>query len=129
MLLNFPHPFPDELYYSWLARYKWARSLNNHSRAMRLITGRRVHNIAVILPTGLAAFASQLANSNFDPDRIMQQHTLLPVYAPFLPSNRLAKVEATMRGVGRPSAVSLNCLSEVAMSMPAPPGRGESSPR
>ena len=101
MIPNFPHPFPDELFYSWLARFQWLMSRINHSRVMRILFSGKAAEVAVIQPTRLADFAARLGNAAVNTEGIIRKHTLLPVYAPFLPPDRLTTIEAAMKGSGR----------------------------
>ena len=101
MILNFPRPLPDELLYGLVARHLWLRPMKN----LKFMAGRLFfagHATAVLdLPGRLEALQSSIGlGSRLTPSIMIQNHTLLPLYAPFLPPARLARIEQDLAGNG-----------------------------
>lgn len=96
MLAGFPDLLPGELIYSACARYAY-RTLENRKWELRKALfgdGMQVFNIS--LPGGLEHLANQLPQTAYrNVDRLINEHTLFPYYAPFLsPERRTALLEA-----------------------------------
>ena len=96
MIPNFPKPFADELYYSWLARFRWLFEPRNTSRAMRILLGQYNARVAVFLPSRLGVFVARLEDPAVSAETIIRDHTLVPVYAPFITPDRLARVQTNL---------------------------------
>jgi hypothetical protein len=94
----FPDPFPDELLYSALARYQdmmGTAGRSVHRTFFDTKTGRAVFD----LPGRIDALLSSLPSGHqYTPRRILYEHTQLPYYVPFLPPERVDRVELAMRG-------------------------------
>lgn len=121
MILNFPRPFPDETLYSLLARYNWLQPLDSPRDAARQLFGARHATAVVDLPARLAALAAEIG----DPDilsaqSLIRNHTLLPLYSPFLPPARLARLERDMAGNG---GKTLHVRAGIMASGVKPPAR------
>lgn len=102
MLYQFD-PYPDELLYSVLARY--------HITSRNSTIGRRetvvdafssgTASAVVDLPTRLSMLHLNLSQgTKYTPERIIQELTLFPLYAPFLPKDRAREVINRMKGEG-----------------------------
>lgn len=119
MLPFFPAPYPDELLYSVCARYH-RRSCNPTAKAtMKELFGGPTVCAVVDLPSHLEHLSSRLPGTLNTPERLIDENTLLPLYAPFLPKKRLAKLIAWMKGATRGGSIhmSIGCM---ASSVPAP---------
>lgn len=99
MLLVFPTPYPDELLYSVIARYhRWSGN-PSQKETMKDIFGIGQPCAVLDLPNRLEAIASNIpGNTRLTPDRIIQGHTLFPVYRAFLPRLRTEEIRAYMLG-------------------------------
>src|SRR6266699_6474553 len=89
MIGSWPDPYPDELFYSICARFsERVRYPSKRSIVVELFgTGNAI--ACVSLPSHLGHFVSQLPPyGNYTVNRIIDQHTLLPYFAPFLPPER-----------------------------------------
>jgi hypothetical protein len=97
MLTLFPDPYPDELLYSVLARYS-VRLPCLSPRAMEHMVFGDWMSRAPELPTSLEHLAKQLPPGlSYTADTLIQQHTLFPYYAPFLPRERIDRILNTMK--------------------------------
>jgi hypothetical protein len=88
MIAFFPDVYPDELVYSWLARYG-VRSGYSHYRAIAddLFTSHTAKpNLEFIMELSQDAIAAMTHNIPFE--NIVMKHTMFPYYARFLPVER-----------------------------------------
>lgn len=102
LLSTFPDPHPDELFYHVEARYgerAWypdRQTLNADLHSMPNA------GAIVDLPHGLDGLVASLpVEGSLTADRIIDDHTLLPYYAPWLPQDRVDRLREDMRGDGR----------------------------
>ncbi len=98
MLLFLPDPYPDELFYSICARYNLLSC--NKSNKDTLVDLFKSNTACAItdFPNRLESFYKGLhAGSKFTPERIIQEHTLFPLFRPFLPSNRVSVLIEAMK--------------------------------
>ncbi|MEW6540809.1 MAG: TnsD family transposase [Bacillota bacterium] len=98
MLPFFPALYPDELLYSALARYHvWSRNAGYKDTVHDLFGSRTACAIAD-LPNRLQALYDRLPPGSLNtPDRIIEKHTLFPLYRPFLPQKRAARIRQLMK--------------------------------
>jgi hypothetical protein len=85
----FPRPYPDELLYSVIARYH-GRSKNRayHYTAEDLL-GSTTARVTTLFTNNIAHLCSQLPpDSLLKPDRLIFEHTILPLYKPFIGRDR-----------------------------------------
>ncbi len=92
----FPDPYPDELFYSVCARYHHRVRYRAHrSTAQDLFGARTV--AAIDLPSSLNHLIAALPPDHRYPvDQLIDNHTLLPFYAPFLPPERVTRLRHSM---------------------------------
>jgi Tn7-like transposition protein D/TniQ len=89
MIGNWPDPHPDELFYSICARFSERVRYPSRRSVVAELFGTGNAIACVSLPSHLGYFISQLLPyGNYNVNRIIDQHTLLPSYAPFLPPER-----------------------------------------
>jgi len=91
MIAFFPDVYPDELVYSWLARYG-VRSGYSHYRAIAddLFTSNTAKpNLEFIME--LSQDAIKAMTSSMSLENIVLKHTMFPYYARFLPAERRQK--------------------------------------
>ncbi|MCD9188953.1 MAG: TnsD family transposase [Pyrinomonadaceae bacterium] len=98
MVSFFPAPYPDELLYSTLARY-YLRSVNASPKAaLDDLFGSKTVIATYDLPSHLEGLVSNLPPlSTHTVEGFIERHTLLPLYAPFLPPERALLVLNSMR--------------------------------
>ncbi len=98
VLLNFPLPYPDELFYSLCARYGERTNYPDAKTLALRLFGSRSALAVVDLPNHLEHFFNALPEGYFDSVHgIIDAHTLLPFYRPFLPEQRATQIEEAMR--------------------------------
>lgn len=98
MISFFPTPYPDELIYSVLARYYVRSSDTSPKAALDDLFGSNSVIATFDLPSHLEVLVSNLPLlSPHTVDSFMKQHTLYPLYAPFLPPERALLVSSSMR--------------------------------
>ncbi|MEB4783722.1 TnsD family Tn7-like transposition protein [Paenibacillus jamilae] len=94
----FPMPYPDELFYSVLARYHLLSGNSGYkSTTFELFN---TYNAAAIvdLNSHLNTLVQKIpSKSSLTEDEIIAKHTLFPFYAPFLPKERSEKVIECMK--------------------------------
>lgn len=99
MIAHFPSPFPDELLYSLCARYADRMSYPNVESVNLELFGSRGISAAVDLPSHLSHLQDALPPGHrFTTGRIIDEFTLFPFYAPFLPAGRARRVRHDMAG-------------------------------
>ena len=100
MIGFFTDPYPDELLYSACARYhRRARNLSKEATARDLFGNVRT-KIIVDLQTRLNYLAAQLPPKTYTASRLIDEHTMLPYYAPFMPAERHEATRCDMCGEG-----------------------------
>ena len=98
MLSFFPTPYPDELIYSVLARYYVRSPDTSPKAALNDIFGSNTVIATFDLPSHLESLVSNLPLfSSHTVESFIEQHTLYPLYAPFLPPERALLVSNSMR--------------------------------
>jgi hypothetical protein len=100
MIGFFPDFFLDELFYSTVARYLERMKYPNKGASIQGLFGARTYKAILDFPSHLDAFSNRLPKSCGYPtaDQVIDQHTLLPLYTPFLPPQRLEKLRKDMHG-------------------------------
>ena len=99
MLHNFPIPYPDELFYSLCARYSLRMGYPDAKTFTLKVLGSRNALAVVDLPTHLAHVHDKVPSGLFASARdIINKHTLLPFYRPFMAAEHAEKLEAAMLG-------------------------------
>jgi hypothetical protein len=96
MIGFFPDPYPDELFYSICARYSRRVGYQSQTYTTSDLFGARIL-VAIALPSNLNHLISVLPPGHrYTVDQLIDEHTLLPFYAPFLPPERVVKVRESM---------------------------------
>src|SRR6266567_7506685 len=97
MIGSWPDPYPDELFYSICARFSERVRYPSKRSIVAELFGTENAIACVSLPSHLGYFIEQLPPySNYDVNRIIDQHTLLPYFAPFLPPERYTRLRQDM---------------------------------
>lgn len=99
MLPYFPRPYPDELFFSRCARYaEWVGYPTMKAVFLDLF-GQAYQTLAIDFPRHLDAFIAALPSVyNETVDHLIEQATLLPFYAPFLPAPRVHALRQLIQG-------------------------------
>lgn len=99
MLALFPDPYPDELFYSVCARYSDRVNYRSDRALSNDLFGSRSALAIVDLPSRLSYIESNLPFGHHrSSDRIIDENTMLPFYALFLPPERLKRIRQEMKG-------------------------------
>lgn len=96
-MLGFPIPYPEELLYSTIARAGVHIGETSPKRLLDQVFSNRKVIATVDLPSHVQSLTERYPRKlNLDVLKLIYKHTLLPVYAPFLPSERNAKLKHWM---------------------------------
>jgi Tn7-like transposition protein D/TniQ len=96
MIGFFPDPYPDELFYSICARYSRRAGYQSQTYTTNDLFGARIL-VAIALPSNLNHLISVLPPGHrYTVDQLIDEQTLLPFYAPFMPPERVVKVRESM---------------------------------
>src|SRR5687767_15049249 len=102
MLGYFPELGEDELLYSVLARLVDYTRYPSASAVIHQIFGTALPKAVVDLPGQLSALVNALPDHGFTISNLIDRHTLLPYYAPFLPRDRYDSMRTGMANGRRP---------------------------
>ena len=98
MTAFFPELRPDELLYSGLARYGASLRYASGRNVSSDVFGRPTAGPVVNLPSGIDAVLLHLPRGHsYTAAQLIDEHTLLPYYAAWLPAERCALVREAMR--------------------------------
>lgn len=101
MICIFPDPYPDELLYSVCARYHDIMQYPNGLTATNDFFGDGTISAVVDLPNRLEYLVSALPPGHlYTVDQFIDEHTMFPLYSPFLSSERASLVREDMRRDG-----------------------------
>jgi hypothetical protein len=108
MMGGFVDLYPDELLYSGMARYAdWMAYPTKTALCQTLFGAERVQPV-LDLPNRLDYLVSVLPPGHrYTADLLIDRHTLLPFYAPFLPPDRVDRVRQVMHGDDRSSMYAM----------------------
>ena len=87
-MINLPIPYAEELIYSTVARYKIRAGLISPKQLLDDVFEDRGVVATVDLPCHLSKIANHYPHNRFNLNYIAYQHTLFPLYAPFIPESR-----------------------------------------
>ncbi|WP_183192992.1 TnsD family Tn7-like transposition protein [Brevibacillus nitrificans] len=96
LLPFFPTPYPDELLYSMFARYhEWSQNPEEMHTYFDLFGNRATPTVH--FPNRLNDFCKRLSTDTLlTPEKLINEHTIFPVYRPFLSKERSEKVHQLM---------------------------------
>ncbi len=98
MIGNFPDPYPGELFYSICARFSERMQYPSGRSVVKELFGSASAIACVTLPSHLDHFIAQMPpHSSYSADGIIDNHTTLPLFAPFLPLERQDRLRRDMR--------------------------------
>lgn len=97
MLRYIPDPYPDELIYSVWARFSNHMHYPGPDAVFQDLFGDRAVSATVDLPCHLQKFCNNLPpGAELNVETILDYHTLLPYYRPFLPPERYLAIRHQM---------------------------------
>jgi hypothetical protein len=115
---HFPNPYPDEMLYGICARLSERANFPSKKGFCESLFGAGA--IAVIdLPSRLEFLADQLPLGHPSAEILLQNHTLLPLYLPFLPKARAEKCKLAALGDGGKSLPFLTGTMASKIEQPA----------
>ncbi|MFC8689595.1 TnsD family Tn7-like transposition protein [Brevibacillus porteri] len=97
MLSAFPRPYPDELLYSVLTRYHVRTSNSSPRWTLKELFETDKVIPTIDLPSHLERFSQIVSHLGISSDDWIDQHTLYPLYAPFLPEYRAVRLRKLMK--------------------------------
>jgi len=104
MIGYFPEAYPDELLYSICARCFDRMCYPNKQAIVQELFGKRTVLACIDLPSHLDNLIAVLPTGHHcTADQLIDYHTLLPFYGPFLPPARLNRIRQDMRGNNGPT--------------------------
>ena len=86
-MLNFPVPYTEELLYSTVARAGVRQALISPKQLLDEVFESRSVTATIDLPNHLSSISRWLPRE-FTPEKLIYDHTLFPLYAPFIPEAR-----------------------------------------
>ena len=98
--MYFPRLYPDELLYSGIARCRVHLGIGSHKTLLHMLFGDSKVAAITDLPTHLTALAN---NTGLDAEGMILNHTLFPLYAPFIPPERRTDLFQAMLATNRPT--------------------------
>ena len=94
---NFPVPYPDELIYSLVARAGVRSAITSSKQLLDEVFGDRKVVATTDLPSHLSALSKLLVNTGkYDVSQLIYEHTMFPIYAPFVNENIRSRAMARM---------------------------------
>lgn len=97
-MINLPIPYAEELIYSTVARYKIRAGIISPKQLLDDVFEDRGIVATVDLPCHLSKITSHYPHNRFNLNYIAYQHTLFPLYAPFIPESRRQECLRWMAG-------------------------------
>lgn len=95
----FPTPYPDELLYSIIARFRVRAAILSPKMVIEDVFNSRTATAIVDLPCNIKRLCSNLpVGSIFTPKYFVEKHTLFPLYESFAYQKRAQKVYSAMLG-------------------------------
>jgi hypothetical protein len=84
MLVFFPTPYPDELFYSIISRYKKWSGEFNHRSMLRDLFGNGSVTASMDLPNHIGRLIERLPmKSEITAEQLIQRHTMFPLFSIF----------------------------------------------
>ena len=117
-MLNFPVPYPEELLYSVIARAGVRLGVISPKQLLDEVFGNRNIIATVDLPSHVSHISNWLPDA-FSTERLIYNHTLFPIYAPFVPEKNRQRCLEWMHGA---SQGSVHLALGVAASIVKTPG-------
>lgn len=96
MLSFFPSLYKDELLYSALARFHQRSGSNSYKRTLLTLFGNYTSSAITDFPGRLNALCLNIGGGVYNPEKIINNHTLLPYYKPFIEEELVMKITEQM---------------------------------
>ena len=113
--MYFPRLYPDELLYSAIARCRVHLGVDSHKSLLRELFGDTKVAAITDLPSHLESLAS---NTGLDAGDLVANHTLFPLYSPFIPQDRRQRLLQVMLAPDMPGVIGLAGSSTALVKWP-----------
>lgn len=113
--MYFPRLYPDELLYSAVARCRVHLGVDSHKCLLRELFGDTKVAAITDLPSHLESLAS---NTGLDTGDLVVNHTLFPLYSPFIPQERRQRLLQAMLASNMPVVIGLAGASTALVKWP-----------
>ena len=113
--MYFPRLYPDELLYSAVARCRVHLGVDSHKSLLRELFGDTRVAAITDLPSHLESLAS---NTGLDTGDLVANHTLFPLYSPFIPQERRQRLLQAMLAPDMPVVIGLAGASTALVKWP-----------
>jgi hypothetical protein len=98
MIRYFPSPYPDESIYSLFVRYSKHIGKNNIFSSVKELLGKMHLRVSPLFVGNLAHMCSILPEeSDLTVEYLINNHTALPFYKPFIPKDRYNRIEYELK--------------------------------
>ena len=98
MIAMVPEIYPDELVFSFCSRYHQRMSYRSRESTGRDLFENAMTKPAIDFPSRLEQLAQGYVFNNWiTVDRLIDCHTLLPFYQPFVPADRISQIRTDMK--------------------------------
>ncbi|MCL6598518.1 MAG: TnsD family transposase [Alicyclobacillus macrosporangiidus] len=120
MVICLPAPYPDELLYSVLARYHVRSGNSSYLRTTLDLFGSKTVTASFYFPTRLNTLVGNLpVGSPLTVEEIIDRHSILPYYQPFIPPERVEAIKKEMV-CGNHGVNIFRMIGQQASSIPLP---------
>ncbi|CAM3937884.1 TnsD family Tn7-like transposition protein [Cohnella lubricantis] len=97
-MIYFPSLFPDEILYSAFARYHRDSGNENYKLTMEELFGNTSVCASLLFPSHLTSLCDRMPPGNlYSPEDLINNHTFLPYYTPFIPEKRYFDMKEIMK--------------------------------
>ncbi|HAF29043.1 MAG TPA: hypothetical protein DCG75_08340 [Bacteroidales bacterium] len=96
MIVNFPKPYDDEIFYSVVARYFEYYRVGGHKKILKALFLSDTISATLDFPSGLKDFCCNIKNGGFSEEYIINNHTLFPYYSRFIDSKKKTRILDSM---------------------------------
>lgn len=98
-MYNFPRPYKDELVYSMLARARVKHCITSPKQLIQSATSSRSTISSVQFPCRADKLVTNNLSVHMSSEQMIMEHTLFPLYAPFITQYRNEKCKQSMRAL------------------------------
>ena len=106
MIGFFTDPYPDEILYGVVSRYHHRSKNSKTTYTSWDLFNHETYRIPVDLPTHLDTLIANLPPGHqYSADQLIDDHTLLPFFTPFMPAERIQRTRNAMRSFMKGAAV------------------------
>ncbi|MFT4942263.1 MAG: hypothetical protein ACI88A_005339 [Paraglaciecola sp.] len=98
-MYNFPRPYKDELVYSMLARARVKYCITSPKQLIQSATSSRSTISSVQFPCRAEKLVVNNLSMHMSSEQMIMEHTLFPLYAPFIPKYRNEKCKQSMQAM------------------------------